>query len=161
MKTNWESELATFLTDLSTVQGESLEVLARKRHALAHADTDTLTAIQADEEVLMEKLKQCLTRREELLARAAHQGLPSDSIRSLAGELAGPESQEVVSQLGQTTQRARLLQHHSLTNWVLAQRTLIHLSQILEIIATGGRQQPTYSKEEKPQNRGALVDRVA
>lgn len=161
MKTNWESELATFLTDLSTVQGESLEVLARKRHALAQADTDALAAIQADEEVLMERLRQCLTRREQLLTRAADQGLPSDSIRSLAGELARPDNPEMVDQVSQTTQRARLLQHHSLTNWVLAQRTLIHLSQILEIIATGGRQQPTYSKEEKSQNRGALVDRVA
>lgn len=161
MKTNWESELATFLTELSAVQGDSLDVLGRKRDALAHSDTEKLATIQADEEVLMERLRQCLARREELLARAADQGLPADSIRSLAGELAGPQSRQMVNQLNQTTQRARLLQHHSLTNWVLAQRTLIHLSQILEIIATGGRQKPTYSKEEKSQNRGALVDRVA
>ncbi|MCU0373434.1 MAG: hypothetical protein MUE56_09370, partial [Ignavibacteria bacterium] len=29
----------------------------------------------------------------------------------------------------------RLLQHQSLTNWVLAQRSMLHLSQLLEIIA--------------------------
>jgi hypothetical protein len=40
--------------------------------------------------------------------------------------------------------RMRVLQHHSLVNWVLAQRALLHVSQLLEIIATGGRTQPNY-----------------
>ena len=57
--------------------------------------------------------------------------------------------------------RTRVLRHHSLTNWVLVQRTLIHLSQMLEIIATGGEMQPTYGKEESVHARGALVDRAA
>ena len=48
----------------------------------------------------------------------------------------------------------RLLQHHSLTNWVLVQRTLIHLSQVLEIIATGGRLKPTYGKDDSADSGG-------
>ena len=32
------------------------------------------------------------------------------------------------------------------TQWVAVQRTVLHLSQMLEIIATGGRTQPTYGK---------------
>jgi hypothetical protein len=43
---------------------------------------------------------------------------------------------------------------------VVVQRTLIHLSQMLEIIATGGQMQPTYGKKESVQARGALVDRA-
>ncbi|MHC4407137.1 MAG: hypothetical protein ACYTG0_46590, partial [Planctomycetota bacterium] len=61
----------------------------------------------------------------------------------------------------EATGRARLLQHQSLTNWVVVQRTLIHLSQMLEIIATGGQKQPTYGKEELVEPHGALVDREA
>jgi len=38
---------------------------------------------------------------------------------------------------------------------------LLHLSQMLEIIATGGKKRPTYSKDEAPDCGGALVDRVA
>jgi hypothetical protein len=58
----------------------------------------------------------------------------------------------------QAALRARLLRHEGLVNWVLVQRTLIHLSQLLEIIATGGRLQPTYRKEESLRAGGALVD---
>ena len=57
--------------------------------------------------------------------------------------------------------RARILQHHSLTNWVLAQRALIHLSQMIEIIATGGRLQPTYGSGPLSSDNGALVDQAA
>jgi hypothetical protein len=53
------------------------------------------------------------------------------------------------------------LQHQSLTNWVLVQRTLLHLSQLIEIIATGGRLKPTYGKGSDHQAGGALVDRAA
>ena len=61
----------------------------------------------------------------------------------------------------EATARMRLLQHHSLTNWVLVQRTLIHLSQMLEIIATGGRLKPTYGKDDSVNSGGFLVDQAA
>ena len=54
--------------------------------------------------------------------------------------------------------KSRLLQHQSLTNWVVVQRTLLHLSQLLEIIATGGRLRPTYGKESPAASGGALLD---
>jgi hypothetical protein len=63
-------------------------------------------------------------------------------------------------QVKKTAARARLLQHQALANWVLAQRTVLHLSQILEIIATGGRLQPTYGKENPIAAGGSLVDQA-
>ena len=51
-----------------------------------------------------------------------------------------------------------LLRHQSLTNWVLAQRALVHLSQMIEIIATGGRMQPTYGNGAPSFATGNLVD---
>jgi hypothetical protein len=160
METAWESELASFLTDLSAVQDESLEALAKKRELLIAADAQGLADIGRREEQLIEKLQKCLKRREQLLRRAQQEGLPSDSIRSLAAALPAREKTPLADQVYQATSRARLLQHHSLTNWVLAQRTLIHLSQMLEIIATGGQLQPTYGREASVDARGALVDRA-
>ena len=49
-KTPWESELASFLTDLSKVQGETLQVLTRKRQCLVGIDTEGLTALAAQEQ---------------------------------------------------------------------------------------------------------------
>lgn len=164
METAWESELAKFLTDLSAVQTESLQVLTRKREALAAWDSEALRDVGKREEGLVENLQKCLQRRKQLLKKAAQEGLPSGSIRSLTAALPGESPKQLADQLDQATGRARLLRHHSLTNWVLVQRTLIHLSQLLEIIATGGQNKPTYSREESAtssDSSGALVDRVA
>ena len=161
MDTVWESELASFLTELSAVQSESLEVLASKREALAAWNLEELARIGKREESLIHRLKQCLQRREELLEKAGREGLPDDSIRSLAAALPREGQDQLADQLGQTNGRSRLLQHNSLVNWVVVQRTLIHLSQLLEILATGGQMNPTYSREAETAHSGALVDRVA
>jgi len=161
MEAAWESALAKFLTDLSAVQDESLEILTRKRELLVAGDTEGLAAVGEDEEKLIGKLQECLRRRQQLLERAAEEGLPSNSLRSLTAALPGRAKGAVAGQLRDASARSRLLQHHSLTNWVLVQRTLIHLSQILEIIATGGRMKPTYEKSDSANASGALVDRVA
>jgi hypothetical protein len=39
--------------------------------------------------------------------------------------------------------------------------SLLHLSQMIEIIATGGRPKPTYEKGPGSNSGGALVDRAA
>ena len=161
MDTVWESELASFLTELSAVQSESLEVLASKREALAAWNLEELASIGKREESLVEKLKRCLRRREELLEKAGREGFPADSIRSLTAALPRENQDQLADQLSQTSGRSRLLQHNSLVNWVVVQRTLIHLSQLLEILATGGQINPTYCREAKTAHSGGLMDRVA
>ncbi len=161
MQTAWESELALFLTDLSAVQSESLAVLTSKRNALAAWNMEELANIGKQEDALIQSLQRCLQRREELLEKAEQEGLPADSIRSLTAALPSDQQGQLAGQLEVTGGRARLLQHNSLVNWVVVQRTLIHLSQLLEIIATGGRLHPTYSKEESATQSGGLVDKVA
>ena len=161
MKTAWESELAEFLTELSAVQAESLETLAKKRDFLVAADAEGLAEIADREQALIGRLQGCLEKRRQLLARAADDGLPSENIRSLAKALPGEQERPWTGQLDEAARRARLLEHHGLTNWVLVQRTLIHLSQLLEIIATGGRRKPTYEMSKSVEATGALVDQVA
>lgn len=157
----WESELAGFMTDLSSIQDETLEVLTQKRECLAKINTDGLEELSGREQALMNRLQACLQRRTELLEQAELQGLPSTSIGALAKSLPLGKRGDLDRQVKQANGRTRLLQHHSLTNWVLAQRTLLHLSQMLEIIATGGKKRSTYSKEDPSESGGSLVDRVA
>jgi hypothetical protein len=40
------------------------------------------------------------------------------------------------------------------------QRTVLHLSQMLEIIATGGRTQPTYGNSPRAHRGGSLIDQA-
>lgn len=158
---SWESELATFLNDLLTVQDELLALLGRKRELLMEADTAGLAELAPQEEQLVARLQESLRCREELLGRARGEGLPSASLQSLARALPGPSRRDVGQRIDLARSRARLLSHQSLTNWVLVQRSLIHLSQLIEIIATGGRLQPTYGDKGGTHSSGALVDRAA
>ena len=161
MATLWESELAKLLHDLTTVQAELLTFLADKRQSLVAMDRVRLDQLQGVERQLITRLQSCQRRRQELLADAARESRPSASLRSLARSLPAAERAGLESQMAVAAERARLLQHQSLANWVFVQRTLLYLTRLLEIIATGGRSEPTYGRGEMNGPGGALVDQAA
>lgn len=161
METAWETEVAALLTELSATQDEVLDVLACKRRCLLAADTDGLQSLEARECGVIARLEACQLRRAELLHKAQAEGLPHDSIRSLTASLPTSGKRELARRVDDAARRASMLSHESLTNWVLVQRTLIHLAHLLEIIATGGRLRPTYGKGESAPAAGSLVDRAA
>jgi hypothetical protein len=161
MQTTWENEVARLLNDLLAVQDDLSVNLAKKKELLIASDMAGLAAIAPEEEQLIARLQECVERREQLLLKAAQEGLPVHSIKALAQTLPADRRGELPDRLAQASSRARLLQHQSLTNWLVVQRSLIHLSQMLEIIATGGRLQPTYGEGEPVNASGAIVDRAA
>lgn len=156
--TDWEQEIASLLQELSATQDELLEVLGRKHELLAKGDADGLSSLADTERQLLERLESCHQQRGELLSRAGEEGLPSDSIRSLASAVTVSDPQRLKRQFTDASVRVSLLQHRGLSAWVIAQRTLIHLSQLLEIIATGGRQKPTYGNDAA--TGGSLLDQA-
>jgi hypothetical protein len=157
----WEAEVGNLLTELSDVQTALLEVLQRKRDCLAAVDVQGLAELQPKEEELLARLETCQRRRQAILAAAAAEGTSAGSLGKLARSKSDHERGKLVEQVKSSGARMRLLQHHSLANWVLAQRCLLHVSQLLEIIATGGRMQPTYGDKESVHARGALVNHQA
>jgi hypothetical protein len=158
MEDAWTDELAGYLNDLSAVQQEMLAALSEKRAALLASDQLRLDAVNAQEARLLERLQACHARRGEMLDEASAEGAPHDSIRMMASSLPSAGRLRIFPEIDAAEHRARLLQQECLTNWVVVQRTLLHLSQMLEIIATGGRQRPTYGKGDCAQGHGVLVD---
>jgi hypothetical protein len=161
MQTIWETEVAQLLTELSAAQDELFAILAKKRTMLIESDHSGLATLIPQEEQLIAKMQACAAKREDLLLRAKQEGLPSKSITALSKALSPEKKGDLQERIQQSNDRMRLLQNQSLTNWIVIQRTLIHLSQMLEIIATGGRLQPTYGEEESTKASGSLVDRAA
>jgi len=157
----WEAELSHFLNHLVSVQEDTLSVLDEKRRLLAKVDTVGLAELGQREQDVIGRLQQCLVWREELLKRASAEGHHADCVESLAKSLPVAQNRALLQTVQLARGRARLLQHQSLTNWLLAQRSLLHVSQMLEIIATGGRLQPTYGKDGPTASTGSLVDRAA
>lgn len=158
---DWEADISALLDELSSVQDELFQVLAAKRERLMTADCAGIDELQEREQSVCQRLEQCHQRRAELLAEAERRGLPSDSVSKLASSVAKSSSGKLGKQAKDAAANMRLLQHQSLTNWVLAQRAVLHVSQLLEIIATGGRLQPTYGEGDTLHNRGSLVDHEA
>ncbi len=155
-----EAEVASLLNDLLTGQGDLMAVLNRKRNMLAAMDREGLATIAGEEQRLLGVLQECLARRQTLLARAAAAGLPAGSIQALTQALPRASRAPLARQVAAANSRTRILHTQNLTNWIVIQRTLIHLSQLLEIIATGGRPQPTYGKSPAPAH-GALLNQEA
>ena len=155
-----EGDIAGLLSELAGVQGDLLELLSSKRSLIAAGDGAALAAFGGREQGLIDRLQACQQRRQQLLDQAATQGRPADSIHSLAKSLPADRRSRMQTEIEAARHRSRLLQHDCLTNWVLVQRTLLHLSQLIEIIATGGRMQPTYGSGSERPNNGSLVDRA-
>jgi hypothetical protein len=157
----FDAQLGALLTELSDVQRELLAVIGEKRSLLMTAKPLGLAELQPREEALIDRLQACQKLRQDLLEQAQSQGLPHRSLTELTTALPAQQRQHWTVQIREASSRSRLLQHQSLTNWVLVQRTLIHLSQMLEIIATGGRLCPTYGKGATVDTSGNLVDQEA
>ncbi len=157
----WEAELGSLLDELSAVQEELLAVLSTKRGQLAAVDLPGLSATQIREEQLAERLKQFQERRSDLIATARKAGLDGDSLGKLVNVAETGRRGKLSEQAKTAAAKMRLLRHESLTNWVLAQRALLHVSQLIEIIATGGRLQPTYGEGQSVHSRGSLVNQEA
>ncbi|HEY2759516.1 MAG TPA: flagellar export chaperone FlgN [Pirellulales bacterium] len=158
---DFDSQLARLLTELSEAQQELLAVISEKRMKLMTADLAGLAEMAPREEALINRLQSCQQQRSAMLAEADAQGRPHRSLAELATSLPAPQRQHWEPQIRDASHRCRLLQHQSLTNWLLVQRTVLHLSQILEIIATGGRIRPTYGKGATADTSGNLVDQEA
>lgn len=160
MNTDWDSEIGLFLQRLSETQRELLSLLANKRRLLQSREHTQLAALVDRERELAAELQACHDDRSRLLERAEQEGIPAASIGELDRALASHGAGGRASQIRESRQRAELIRHDCLSQWVAIQRTLLHLSQMLEIIATGGRLKPTYGSSHGVESSGALMDQA-
>ena len=162
MTFNWESELAALLNDLMSVQDELLAFLAEKRELLMRMDVARLDELEAAGEATRRAAAK-LPRPSRRTARPGRQREPPG--RQLAARwhcrCQRPSVGNCQTRVSEAAKRAQLLKHTSFASWVFVQRSLIHLTRLLEIIATGGKPKPTYGREDSSHTGGALVDQAA
>ena len=143
-----ELDIAALLEDISSAQQDMLDHLDQKFTALKHRDVTALQDLQKHEEDLLRKLSQCQNRRLELIDNANENEHKGKTLAEITQSLSSENSLNLTQKIKQTEHQNKLLKHQGLTNWILAQRSLVHVTQILEIIATGGKMRPTYEKRE-------------
>jgi hypothetical protein len=133
-------------------------VLTAKRERIAANDMVTLNPLNEQTAKLCVRLEVCQERRRQLLLAAQQSGHSVDNLGKLTATLPGENREGMGRRAKEIGSRMRLLQHQCLTNWVIAQKSLLHISQLIEIIATGGRLQPTYGTGAGTLAGGTLLD---
>lgn len=163
---SWDANVASLLERLSTAQSGLLSLLASKRELIMKKDHQALQSLAPEEAALSAELAACHQQRELLLARAAREGLPGKTLTDACENLPADASAALAKPLADARQQSELIRHECLAQWVIVQRTVLHLSQMLEIVATGGRAKPTYDNgpsQRKPTMRassGSLMDKA-
>jgi len=156
-----KADLQDFLHQLIEAQSQMLAVLHKKQAILVKPEKETMALIVADEEKALETMQNVLKRREELLTTARLQNIQGDSIEQLCGHFfpQNIEVQKLLDEARHRTQQIRLLAY---TNWTISRKSLIHVSQILELLETQGQGKTTYQPTTSSQTlRSNYVDRVA
>jgi hypothetical protein len=159
-------ELAQFLTDLEQTQQDLLELFAAKRQALDQHRSDDLLQLSSQEGVLAGKLQELVKERTKFLLKARGAGFAVESLLEFAGAVGKTVGDSRVlraielieNRILEAQHRTSRLQHESWVHWIISHRCYNHYTELLELIAHGGRHAPTYGDRQPSASGGALLD---
>jgi len=156
-----KTDLLDFLNQLIDTQKQMLTVLHRQQQALVRPEKETMASVAAEEEQARNNMQQILNRREELLTAARLQNINGDSIEQLC-EHFFPRNIEVQQMLDEAKHRTHQIRLLAYTNWTMVRKSLIHVSQILELLETRGQGKTTYyPRPNADTSGGGFMDKVA
>jgi len=156
-----KTDLLDFLNQLIETQDQMLAVLHEQQKVLVRPEKEAMAMVTAKEKGALDQMQQVLDRREELLTTARLQNISGDTIEQLCGQFF-PRNIEVHKMLDEAKHRTHQIRLLAYTNWTLSRKSMIHVSQILELLETQGRGQTTYHQRRNTgTSGGGFVDRVA
>ena len=156
-----KTDILDFLVQLTETQDQMLAALHKKQAVLVKPEKEAMESVTAEEEAVLEKMQKMLDRREELLTAARLQNILSDSIERLCGHLF-PHNVSVHKLLDGARHRTQQIGLLAYTNWTMTRKSMIHISQILELLETRGQGKTTYQPQSNTDiSQGSFVDRVA
>jgi hypothetical protein len=142
------AELARDIEDLLVAIDETQAALAAayrdKRAAIRHANGREINRLTAIEETLVTDLQAHLRGREQILQQARQLGLPADSLSSVVHTFDEPLRERLVAQIEQTQRVADANRRESWILWIVCKQSLRFFSDVIELIANGGRRTPVY-----------------
>ncbi len=115
-----------------------------KRAAIREANAPEIERLTKVEERLVVDLQVHLRVREQILQYARQRGLPSDSLGSVVRTFDEPIQEQLLAQLERTREMADANRRESWILWIVCKQSLRFLSEMIELIATGGRRNPIY-----------------
>lgn len=151
------AELGRFLTELEQAQGELRDLFAAKSLALQRIQGEELVRISEGELELGKRLQALLARRNRLLDAAGKQGIAATSLMTLTGAIGIEIREPLLQRIRLAEQRSAELRHESWIHWIISHRCYNHYTELLELIAHGGKKAPTYSQANQTTGAGGAV----
>src|SRR4029077_242577 len=96
------------------------------------------------EEILVGDLQSHLRHREQILQQVRQMGLPADTLVSVVRTFDEPQSGRLVGQIEETQRAADANRRESWILWIVCNQSLRFFSDVIELIANGGRRAPVY-----------------
>ncbi|HEV7280795.1 MAG TPA: hypothetical protein VGN57_11385 [Pirellulaceae bacterium] len=156
------SAVADYLDEYLDVQQALLDVMTAKLDVRTKRGLEEARALDAREAELVERLKACVEKRQGLLADPELNAAGEPTLRRLAESVENADEDQADLNLflrfDAAEKNNRELRMRSVSAWVLAQRSVVHWSQMLEIVASQGQNVPTYKRDRKLRSRGALMN---
>jgi FlgN protein len=158
-------ELMNFLSSLEQTQDAMIELLASKRRALDKFQPEELARLAPREEELATQLGALIAKRAEILAQARSAGISAETLKELAGAIGRHSGDARLAaavaaantRITRAQERTMQLRHESWIHWIISHKNYQHYSDVLEMIAHGGRASPTYG-DPPGGGGGALLD---
>jgi hypothetical protein len=135
-----------------------------KREAIREANGPEIDRLTKIEEARVAELQVHLRRREQILQRARQMGLPADSFTTLAQTFREPVRESLLAHIAQTRRVTDENRRESWILWIVCKQSLRFFSEVVELIANGGRRAPVYSSRlgmAELSTGGALLDAKA
>ncbi len=146
-----------FIDDLEQVQHKLLNLFSQKRVALRTAKTTELQALAKSEEGLVQQMRLLLSRRQGLLQQAELDGNSAESLLEIVENANSPTDRRLIQRILNARERTAKLRFEGWIHWIIANRAYKHQTEVLDLIANGGKQSPTYGRNTERKTAGGAI----
>jgi hypothetical protein len=163
------AELARDIEDLLIAidaNQNALSVAYRdKRAAIREANGPEISRLTKIEETLVADLQVHVRRRDQILQQARQGGLRADTLTGIVQTFDEPLRERLLAQIEQTRRVTDANRRESWILWIVCRQSLRFFSDVIEMIANGGRRAPIYLARPgvmaEMSTGGALLDAKA
>jgi hypothetical protein len=149
--------LTQYLADLDVAQANVFDFLNQQQIHLFQLNSAKQLDDTPQDVMELEELRNLVTRRVELLNLARSQGLNVTTLQDLAVRL--DDSQGSLIYTSRLMKRkVESMRYASLSHWISCQKACLHYSQLVQLIANGGRKSLMTGSVNRPIQGGVILD---
>lgn len=164
MTSAWLDELTRFAQVLDQSQQALLSVLRQRRQSLQNGTVLELERFNEAGRQAAQRLQVLGAWRQRLIADAQRDGAHGDTLVEILACEVTPATELLRGKLLLYQRRFAEVQREAWIEWVVTQRSSAYYTEVLELIAHGGKTSPVYSDQPlsaTPTTGGVMLDAAA